>query len=57
MMDDLGGTEVADGFGFGGDGEYSSGVASGDGDGGCGGDGGSSGDVGTSRGGGYLRWI
>ena len=41
------GTEVADGFGFGGDGEYSSGVASGDGDGGCGGDGGSSGDVGT----------
>ena len=47
MMDDLGGTEVADGFGFGGDGEYSSGVASGDGDGGCGGVGGSSGDVGT----------
>ena len=35
--------EGADGFGHGGDGEYGSGVASGDGD-----DGGGNGDVGTS---------
>ena len=41
----FGGTEVADGFGHGGDGEYGSGVVSGDGDGG--GSGGN-GDVGTS---------
>ena len=45
----FGGTEVADGFGHGGDGEYGSEVESGDGnDGGGGGGGGGSDDVGTS---------
>ena len=45
----FGGTEVLDGFGHGGDGEYGGGVVSGDGeDSGGVGDGGGSGDVGTS---------